>query len=392
MIYDFDKVQDRIGSDSIKWEKQLKFGVPTGLLPFWIADTDFATLPEAVEAMKKRLEHPLFGYTFTGTRTTETVQKWYARRHQLELPIEAFLPAQGVVTSIWFSLKGCTNPGDKVLVFTPVYDPFFVVIQNQGREKVDCPLIYENGAYRIDWEDLESKMKAGISAMIFCNPHNPTGNVWSAEDVERIVRLCKQYSVLLLSDEIHGDVTLYGNTYTSAARFADIYDRMIVYTAISKTFNMAGLHSSCCLIPNQELKQIQDKTMRGAWIMGPNAMANSAIEACYTYGDQWVDQMNEYLTGNAELVMDYLKVHAPAIKPVKPQGTYLMWLDCTELELTSDELVKRLVKDYQVAVGGGACYGANAEGFLRLNIGCARSVLQKGLEAIAHMAADVKGE
>ena len=161
MKYDFNKVQDRIGSDSIKWEKQLKFGTKTGLLPFWIADTDFATLPEAVEAMKKRLEHPVFGYTTTGERTLETVRGWYKRRHQVDLPVSAFSPSEGVVTSIWFSIRGFTQPGDGVLVFTPVYDPFFAVINNQGRKQVDCPLVYSEGRYTIDWEDLEKKL-AGV--------------------------------------------------------------------------------------------------------------------------------------------------------------------------------------------------------------------------------------
>lgn len=392
MKYSFDEPQNRLGSDSIKWEKQLKFGCQSGLLPYWIADTDFATLPEAVEAMKQRVEHPLFGYTFTGSRTLKTVQEWYERRHQVKLGLEAFLPAQGVVTSIWFSLRGFTKPGDKVLVFTPVYDPFFVVINNQGREQVDCPLTYENGSYQINWEDLEEKLKQGISAMIFCNPHNPVGRVWTAEEVEKVVLLCKKYSVLLLSDEIHGDVVLYGNRYTSAARFSDIYDRMIVYTAISKTFNMAGLESSCCLIPNQELKDKQGQSMRDAWIMGPNALANRAIEACYTYGDQWVDEQNEYLTGNSDLVIQYLGEHAPEIGVVKPEGTYLMWLDFGTFHLTSNDIMKKLAADYGIAVGSGSCYGGNAEGFMRLNIGCPRSVLRQGLEKIAQFAADEKGE
>lgn len=386
MNYNFDTVYDRMGSDCLKWEKQLKFGVPCGLLPFWIADTDFATLPQAVDAMKKRLEHPLFGYTFTCNRTLETVRGWYARRHQVELPVEAFLPSLGVVTAMWFSIRALTKPGDRVLVFTPVYDPFFAIVRNQDRQLADCPLIYDNDSYRIDWEDFEKQLSSGVKAVIFCNPHNPVGRVWKAEDVERVVRLCKEHSVYLLSDEIHGDVVLYGNHYVSAARYADIYDQMIVYTAISKTFNMAGLHSSCMMIPDPKLKQLQDKTMRDAWLMGPNALANAAIEACYTYGDEWVDQQNEYLTGNADLVISYLGEHAPKIHVVKPEGTYLMWLDCRELGLTSAEICDRLVKEQGLAMGSGAGYGDNAEGFMRFNIGCPRTTLMQGLEKIANFA------
>lgn len=386
MKYDFDVVYDRMGSDSIKYEKQLKFGVQSGLLPFWIADTDFATLPEAVDAMKKRIEHPLFGYTYTGTRTLETVRQWYQRRHQVELPVEAFMPSLGVVTAMWFTIRAFTEPGDKVLVFTPVYDPFFAVIKNQGRQIADCPLIYKDAKYSIDWENLEAQLKGGVKAMIVCNPHNPVGRVWTEEEMEKLVLLCKKYSVFLMSDEIHGDVVLYGKQYVSAARFCKVYDQMIVYTAISKTFNMAGLHSSCMLIPNPEVKQKQNQSMLDAWLMGPNALANRVIEACYTYGDDWVDQQNEYLSGNADLVMEYLGKHAPKIQVVKPEGTYLMWLDFNQLHLTSDEICKALVKDYGIAIGSGAGYGANAQGFMRLNIGCPRGVLQKGIEKIADFA------
>lgn len=386
MNYNFDTVHDRMGSDCLKWEKQVKFGTPSGLLPFWIADTDFATLPQAVEAMEKRLEHPLFGYTFTGSRTLEAVRGWYARRHGVELPIEAFMPSLGVVTAMWFSIRALTKPGDQVLLFSPVYDPFFAIIKNQDRALADCRLTYENGRYDIDWDDFEAKLKGGVKVVLFCNPANPVGRVWSAEDVERVVRLCRQYGAYLLSDEVHGDIVLYGNRYTSAARYKDIYDQMIVYTAISKPFNLAGLHSSCMLIPNPELKQLQDKTMREAWLMGPNPLANGAIEACYTYGGEYVDQLCRYVTESADLVIDYLGQHAPRIHVVKPEATYLLWLDCRELGLTSQEMTDRLVKEEGLAIGSGAGYGGNAEGFLRFNIGCPRATLTQGLEKIARFA------
>ena len=322
----------------------------------------------------------------------ETVRGWYKRRHQVDLPVSAFSPSEGVVTSIWFSIRGFTQPGDGVLVFTPVYDPFFAVINNQGRKQVDCPLVYGEGRYVIDWEDLEKKLSGGdVKAMIFCNPHNPVGRVWTEDEVRKIVELCKKYSVWLFSDEIHGDVVLYGHQYTSVARFADVYDHMLVYTAISKTFNMAGLHSSCTIIPNAEYKKIQEDTLRQAWLMSPNCMANSAIEACYTYGDEWVDEQNAYLTENAEFVISYLKEHAPQIKPVKPEGTYLMWLDCSGLSMTSEEMVKILASEYKMAVGGGAGYQGNGEYFLRFNIGCPRETLEKGMEILARFVADKKG-
>lgn len=392
MKYDFDEVHDRMGSDSIKWEKQLKFGVPCGLLPFWIADTDFATVPEAVEAMKKRLEHPLFGYTFTGKRTLETVRSWYETHHQVKLPVESFMPSVGVVTALWFTIRAFTEPGDGILVFTPVYDPFFAVIKNQGRTVVGCPLKHENKTYEIDWELLKEKLEGGVKAMIFCNPHNPVGRVWPREDVERLVQLCRQYSVLLLSDEVHGDVVFPGYSYTSAARFADEYREMIIYTAISKPFNMAGLQSSCLLFPNPELKEVLDGAMKAAWIMGPNAMANCAIEACYTYGDEWLTQMNAYVAENAEFVRKYLAEYAPEIEVTDSQGTYLMWLDFTKCGMTSNEITEKLAREYATAVGSGSGYGPDAEGFIRFNIGCPRSVLKQGLDNIIQFLKDKRGE
>ncbi|MDO4267505.1 MAG: PatB family C-S lyase [Eubacteriales bacterium] len=391
MKYDFDKVWDRTGSDSIKWEKQLKFGVQSGLLPFWIADTDFAVLPEAAQAMKKRIDHPLFGYTFTGNRTLETVRSWYERRHQVKLPVEAYMASGGVVTALWFTIRAFTEPGDKILTFTPVYDPFFAVTKNQGREVAECPLIYENCRYEMDWERLEELLKSGIKAMIFCNPHNPMGKVWSSGDVKRIVELCREYSVLLLSDEVHGDVVFEGKTYTSAARFADLYDQMIVYTAISKPFNMAGLHSSCLIFPNREIRERLDKAMREAWLMGPNAMANCAIEACYTYGEDWLEQMNAYVEANAAFASAYLKEHAPEVDVVEPEGTFLMWLDFARTGLTGSQITDILAKEYGTAVGSGSGYGGNGDTFIRFNIGCPRSVLEKGLENIVQFLKDRRG-
>lgn len=383
MKYNFDQVIDRMGTDSIKWEKQTKFGKPSGgLLPFWIADTDFATLPEAVDAMKLRMQHPLFGYTTTTEKTLRAVQGWYQRRHDVSLPIEAFSASEGVVTSIWFSIRAFTKPGDGVLVFTPVYDPFFHAIETQDRRRIECPLMYKEEHYQIDWTLFETELKQGVKAVIFCNPHNPVSRIWTSEEVERLVTLCKAYDVWLLSDEVHGDIELYDYKYVSVLKYKDLYDKMLVYTAISKTFNMAGLHSSCTIAPNPEYRKAQENCLKEAWLMSPNALANSAIEACYTYGDQWVDELNAYLTQNAEYLLNYCHEKIPSVHPVKPEGTYLMWLDISRLPVNSDTAVRILADQYGIAVGGGACYSGNGEHFLRFNIGCPRVTLQKGLEQL----------
>lgn len=378
-MYDFDQVQNRMGTGCVKWDKQYSFGVESGLLPFWIADTDFASLPEILDAIKKRCEHPLIGYSDYQNSCLEAIQSWYKRRHQWEVPISALLPGSGVVTSLRFTIQALTKPGDRILVFTPVYDPFFAIIQNTERELVDCPLRYECQSFEIDWDVLEGQLQKGISAMILCNPHNPIGRVWKYEELKKIADLCEQYGVYLLSDEIHGDITLYDNRYTTMGQFENIYSKLIIYTAISKTFNMAGLVSSCMMIPDQKLKETIENALSDAWIFGPCALAFPAIEAAYTYGDRWVDEQNAYLAGNADAVMQFIDEEMPEVKYVKPEGTFLMWLDFNCFKMTSDDLTKVMADKYGLALGNGAHYGRQADGFMRLNIGTSRSNLMEGL-------------
>lgn len=381
-MYDFDKLHNRKGTGCVKWDKQRCFGVENGLLPFWIADTDFASLPEILEAIKKRCEHPIIGYSDCEEPCLKAIQKWYKRRHGWEIPLEAMLPGAGVVTSIRFTLQAVTDMGDKVLVFSPVYDPFFEVIKNSNRVIADCPLNEEDGAYSINFECFEEHLKSGVKAVILCNPHNPVGRVWTYEEMEKIANLCAQYSVYLLSDEIHGDITLYGNKYTTMGKFPQVYDKLVVYTAISKTFNMAGLVSSCMMIPNPELKDRVEKSLSDAWIFGPSALAFPAIEAAYTYGDVWVDEQNQYLSENADFVINFIKENMPKVKVTKPEGTFLMWLNFNCLGMCSDNLTALMAEKYGLALGNGGHYGKQADGFMRLNIGCSRTLLKEGLNLL----------
>ena len=389
-MYDFDQVQNRIGTGSVKWDKQNSFGVESGLLPFWIADTDFASLPEILAAVRKRCDHPVIGYSDYDETCLAAIQGWYRRRHDLEVPLSFLLPAGGVVTSLRFSIQALTGPGDKVLVFTPVYDPFFAIIRNTGRVLADSRMKYEDQRYTIDWEDFETQLKAGVKAVIFCNPHNPVGRVWSRAELQQVADLCRQYDVYLLSDEIHGDITLYGNRYTSMAVFPEVHHKLIVYTAISKTFNMAGLISSCMIIPDQQLKDRIEGTLAEAWIFGPTALAFPAIEAAYTYGDQWVDEQNCYLTGNADTVMAFIGNEMPEVTFVKPEGTFLMWLDFGCMGMTSKEITGVLAKQYGLALGDGAHYGEQADGFMRFNIGTDRKTLKTGLKKLKEFYDDFR--
>ena len=381
-MYDFDKQIDRRGTTSIKWNKQYDFGQPDGLLPFWIADTDFATVPEVPKALAKRMEHPIVGYSEPLDSCKSAIQGWWDRRHGWKPDTDWMLLSYGVVTGIYFTLDAVVPKDEKVLVFTPVYDPFFAAVNNSGHTLVDCPMIHEDNTFRIDFDLLERELKNGVKAVIHCNPHNPIGRVWTKEEMDKLVALCVKYGVYLLSDEIHADITLYGNKYVTAGRYPEIYDKLVVYTAISKTFNLAGFGSSCMIIPNPELKQKISDSYDARWMFGPSDLAFTAMEAAYNNGDTWVDEQCAYLSENATIVTEYCAEHMPKMAVNKQEGTFLMWLDMTCFGKSSDELTSILAKEYGLAVGNGGHYGKQCDGFMRLNIGCTKETLHQGLDAL----------
>lgn len=381
MKFDFDQFIDRRGTTSIKWNFQEGFGQKDGLLPFWIADTDFATVPEVVEALKKRCDHPVFGYSDPLPSTYEAIQGWWQRRHGWRPETEWMFMTCGVVTGIYFALQALVEKGDKVLTFTPVYDPFFKAIENSGHTLVACPLHHEDDYYTIDWDLFENELKNGVKAIVFCNPHNPVGRVWTKEELSRFVDLCAQYKVWVLSDEVHAD---YGLTrdYTPMGVFEKIHDHLVIYTAISKTFNLAGLVSACIMVPNKEVREKVRYEFDSRWMFGPTDFAFTAMEAGYNHGDEWMDAVCEYLRGNVAFVNSYVSEHMPKIHVTRHEGTFLMWLDMRCAGISSSEMTSILAKDYGIALGDGSHYGKEADGFMRLNIGCTRATLLQGLQAI----------
>jgi cysteine-S-conjugate beta-lyase len=381
-VYNFDKIVNRLGTGSVKWDIHEMFGVPNGLLPFWIADTDFETLPEIIQAINKRCEHPLFGYTAPKKECLEAVRDWQGRRHNWDIDISSIVPSSGVVTAISFAIQALTNPGDRILIFSPVYDPFFKVIKNTNRQLVDLHLKKNGNTFDIDFEKLEKELAGGVRAIILCNPHNPVGRVWPAEDLKKIAGLCRKHGVYILSDDVHGDITLFGNVYTPIGSFEEAEDLSVTFTAISKTFNMAGLGSSTLIIPNPDVRAKVAGALKGAWIMGPNAIALTAIEAAYKYGDAYVDEQNAYLSANATFVAEFFAEKMPDLGVTKQEGTFLMWLDFNCLGLTCSRLSEIMAKEYKLALSKGVTYGKQADGFMRLNIGCPKRILEKGVRLI----------
>ena len=383
----FDQEIDRRDTGCLKWDSQFGFGQKNGLLPFWIADMDLPTVPEVVDALKARCDHPVIGYSAAQPSVYAAIASWWERHHGWNPETEQMLLSFGVVTAIGFTLDVLVEKDDKVLVFTPVYDPFFAAVKNGGRTLVDCPLRYEDRYYTIDWELFEKELQGGVKAVLFCNPHNPVGRVWTEEEMQRLTDLCAQYDVYLLSDEIHADFGLT-HSYTTAAKFASVRDKLVVYTAISKTFNLAGMGSSCMFIPNAELKAKIRGVYAARWMFGPDALSYTAMEAAYTHGDAWLAELKDLLRENVATVNAFFEENLPKASVAKHEGTFLMWLDLTCLKKPSEELSKILAKEYGIALGIGSHFGAQCDGFMRLNIGCPKSQLLKGLEQLKKLYED----
>lgn len=383
-MYNFDKVVNRKGTSSIKWNGQTPDFGREGLLPFWIADTDFASEPKILDAMQRRLDHPIIGYADPWPEVFQSVAGWWERRHSWKVNPDWIYIGCGVVTTLYFNLKLLIPEGEKVLTFSPVYDPFFAAIENSGHKLVECPMDYQDDYYTINYEKFEEELRNGVKAIVLCNPHNPVGRVWTEEELGKIAKLCKKYEVFVFSDEVHADYALT-IPYTTMGRFEEIHDRLIVYTAISKSFNMAGMVSSNLIIPNAELKKKVVSDFESRWMFGPCDLAFNAIEAAYTYGDQWMDEAAAYVKRNAEIAADFIAEKMPEVRVTKHEGTFLMWLNMNCLNMTSTEITKVLADEFGIALGDGSHYGMGSEGFMRFNIGCAKETLMQGLEKMAEM-------
>ena len=381
-MYNFDKLVDRKGTECIKWDLIGKVYGSDDVIPLWIADMDFEILPELQEAMVKRASHPSFGYTIPAPAYRENIIKWNKERNGLELAKEDIVGIPGVVTAIAFALNALTKDGDKVLINTPVYNPFASTIKGLNRELVTSSLKCEGTKRVMDFADMEEKMKDGVKMMILCNPHNPIGRVWTKEELNQLVELCAKYNVYLFSDEIHSDICYGGHKHCSILTVSE-KAKEIAFCAMapSKTFNIAGLKSSMFMIQNPEIREKIQANIN-AFHIGIDLMAYKATEVCYGYGAQWVDELNEYLYENAKFVTEFCETQLPKVKTFVPDGTYLMWLDFSEYGLTQEELMDKLKNEAKVGMNSGATYGDEGVGFARLNIGCPKFLLEKAMNQI----------
>jgi len=378
MVYNFDVLTERRGTGSMKWD------VPEGELPMWVADMDFETAPDIRSALMKRAAHGIFGYTTVPDAWREAIAGWWQRRHDFVMEKDWLVFTTGVVPAISSSVRRLTAVGENVLVLTPVYNIFFNSIRNNGRNIIENRLIYDGVNYRIDWEDLEKKLSdPQTTLMILSNPHNPTGMIWTREELGRIGALCAAQHVTVISDEIHCDLTLPGYSYIPFASISEeCAQNSITCIAPTKTFNLAGLQTAAVMVPNEELRHRIERALNTDEVAEPNAFAIDAAIAAFTKGEEWLEALREYLAENRETARRFLKDEIPDVSLVPAHATYLLWLDCRKIIGDVSELCRCLRTQTGLYLSAGVVYGGNGSAFLRMNTACPRARLLDGLERL----------
>ena len=382
MKYNFDEVIDRRGSDSLKLEALLPRWGREDLIPMWVADMDFRTPPFIIDSVKKRIECEIFGYTEKPNTWYQSIINWQKKQHQLAITKEMISFIPGVVPAIVMAIEAFTKVGEQVLIQPPVYYPFAAAIRNTGRKVITNPLLLGNLQYYIDFDDFEKKVKT-CKLFILCNPHNPGGRVWSKEELEKLAAICLKYQVLMISDEIHADLTLPSYKHISLASLSEeIAMNTVTFSSASKTFNMAGLASAYAIIPNPQVRQkFLDKTV-GYMLTDGNIFAFQTTVAAYEQGEEWLNQLLAYVQGNIDFLTQYIDQYLPKVKYLVPQASYLVFLDFRALGLSQKELVSFCTNKAHLALVDGSVFGEEGKGFMRINLASPRSIIEKALEQL----------
>ena len=382
--YDFDKVIDRRGSGAVKTDALGKVYGKDDLIPLWVADMDFETPDFIVNALKERLEHPVFGYTVIPEDYWQTVQKWIADRHGWETRCEWMTFIPGIVKGIGMAINALLEKDEKVIIQPPVYHPFRLIPQKNGREVVFNPLkALPDGSYEMDFENLEAVCDEKCRMLILSNPHNPAGIVWPRETLERLAEFCHSRGIIVISDEIHCDMALFGNKHIPFAHVSEKAAQCsITFGAPSKTFNIAGIVSSYAIVPNPELREKFFNWLEASEMSAPHLFAPIATMAAFRHGENWRKQMLGYVEGNIEFIEDFCAQNIPQIRPIRPQASFLVWLDCRGLGLSHDELIDLFVNKAGLALNDGDMFSPGGNGFMRLNVGTSRSTLEKAMNQL----------
>ena len=376
--YNFDIPVNRRGTDSMKWD------VGVNELPMWVADMDFETAPEIIEALKTRVAHGVFGYTDVNEEWYAAYISWWKRRHNFEIEKEWMMFCTGVIPALSSIVRKLTTPNEKVIIQTPVYNIFFNSIVNNGARVLENPLRFEDGVYSMDFENLENKMAdPQATLMILCNPHNPVGKIWTREDLLRIGELAKKYGVVVVSDEIHCDLTAPGKDYISFASVSDVCREVsITCIAPTKAFSIPGIQTAAIVVPNKFLRHKVWRGINTDEVAEPNVFAVHAAIAAFNKGEQWLNELREYLFENRHIVEEYVGANIPNISVVRGEATYLLWIDISSLGASSDVVAEFIREETGLYLSAGTVYGGSGTNFLRMNVACNRINLEDGLNRL----------
>lgn len=381
--YNFDEVIDRSGTGAIKTDVLDERYGNKDLIPLWVADMDFKSPPAISEAIIERTKHGIFGYTRPSQEYYDSIKNWVARHHDWKIEQEWLSYIPGIVKGIAFVVDCFTTKEDKVIIQPPVYHPFRIIPTYHHREVVDNALILDTGRYYMDIELLKKQVNPSTKLLILCNPHNPAGRVWTRQELIDIADICYDNNVLVISDEIHADLAFEGHQHIPFASVSDkAAQNSITFMAPSKTFNIAGIVSSYSIVPNEKIRERFYAYLESSELQDGHIFAYVATEAAYNHGDEWLTEAKEYIRENINFVDKYLKEKIPQIKTMIPDASFLVWLDCRELNLSQPELEDLFVKDAKLALNSGTMFGAGGEGFMRMNVGCPKIILEKALDQL----------
>lgn len=384
MNYDFDKITPRRGTNSVKWDVAKENGV----IPMWVADMDFQAAPCIRQALKERVDHGIFGYTLVPNSYYESIISWFDRRHQWKIDRNWILYTSGVVPAISAIIKALTEPGDKVLVQTPVYNCFFSSIRNNGCGIAENPLLRQGDTYMIDFDDFEQQAaNEKTKVFLLCNPHNPAGRVWTPDELNRMNDICLKHGVKVISDEIHCELVMPGYKFTPFAAVSKACQNNCITTnSPTKSFNIAGLQIANIITNNDTIKRKIDRAININEVCDVNPFGVIALQAAYNEGESWIDQLNLYLWENYKVLKDFFQEYLPKLKVLKLEGTYLVWVDISATGLKADELTNELLQQGKVMVNSGTLYGkTTGADYLRLNIAMPRSLMLEALQRIAQV-------
>lgn len=382
MKYNFDEIIDRSANRSSKYDERIKKFGTADVIPLWVADMDFRTAQPIIDACKAKAEEGIWGYTSRPDSYFEAVKAWEKKRNNWDVETSLMSWSLGVVPAMSAIIKVFSHTGDKIMIQTPVYSEFYDITEAWDRVVVENQLVEKDGQWEIDWEDFEANIK-DCKIFLLCNPHNPLGIVWKPEELKRMADLCIANDVLMISDEIHSDLIFHGKKHTPTATLSEeIANKIITCVSVTKTFNLAGLQASTTIFPNLEMKKAFDKFWGNMDIHRNNAFSSVAMEAAYREGEEWLEQLLEYISGNFDFIKEYCDANIPKIKPNVPDATYLVWLDCRELGMTNEELVDFMIHKAGIGLNEGYTFGRSLTGFMRLNAACPRATLEKALKQL----------